>query len=240
MKKDYYLIIDTETTMNDKVADFGAVVVDRHGNIQAQCAVLIRGVFGIDPLFYIKNEKDNSLWSKQGKDRRFDKYNDMLEAGTRMVASVNAVNMWLANVVGKYNPILTAYNLPFDMDKCQKTGIDLTMFENSFCMWRVAFNKYAMTKAYKNFAMSIHAINAPTKLGNCSFQTNAEVMTKFITNQPDLADEPHTALEDIIYYELLILKNMTKAMTKAELLNADLGFDWRKVQLKDHFVAIAA
>ena len=26
MKKDYYLIIDTETTINDKVADFGAVV----------------------------------------------------------------------------------------------------------------------------------------------------------------------------------------------------------------------
>jgi len=40
MKKDYYLIIDTETTMNDKVADFGAVVIDRQGNIQTQCGVL--------------------------------------------------------------------------------------------------------------------------------------------------------------------------------------------------------
>ena len=134
MKKDYYLIIDTETTMSEKVADFGAVVVDRKGNIQTQCGVLVNGVFGIDALFYINGEKENSLWSKQGKDRRFDKYNEMLENGTRMLASVNAINNWLNRVAGKYNPILTAYNLPFDMDKCQKTGIDLTMFENSMLL----------------------------------------------------------------------------------------------------------
>ena len=237
MKKDYYLIIDTETTINDKVADFGAVICDRKGNIADQCGVLVSGVFGIDPLFYIPKEEASSLWSKQGKDRRFTKYNEMLENGTRMLASVNAINNWLAKVAGQYDPILTAYNLPFDMDKCNKTGIDLTIFKNSFCMWRVAFNKYAMTKSYKNFTMQIHAINPPTKLGNCSFQTNAEVMTKFITNNPELVDEPHTALEDIVYYELLILKNMLKNMKKKELLNADLGFDWRKVQLKDHFTA---
>ncbi len=207
-------------------------MVDRKGNIQTQCGVLVNGVFGIDALFYINGEKEKSLWSKQGKDRRFDKYNAMLENGTRMLASVNAINNWLNRVAGKYNPILTAYNLPFDLDKCQKTGIDLTM------MWRVAFNKYAMTKSYKNFAMQIHAINPPTKKGNCSFQTNAEVMTKFVTNNPEMVDEPHTALEDVIYYELLILKNMLKNMTKSELLENDLGFDWRKVQLKNHFKAI--
>ena len=238
MKKDYYLIIDTETTINDKVADFGAVVVDRKGNIADQCGVLVSGVFGIDPLFYIPKEEASSLWSKQGKDRRFTKYNEMLENGARMLASVNAINNWLNRVAGKYNPILTAYNLPFDMDKCNKTGIDLTMFKNSFCMWRVAFNKYALTKSYKNFAMQIHAINPPTKFGNCSFQTNAEIMTKFVTKNPELAEEPHLALEDIVYYELLILKNMLKNMTKSELLENDLGFDWRKVQLKNHFKAI--
>ena len=223
MKKDYYLIIDTETTINDKVADFGAVICDRKGNIVDQCAVLVNGVFGIDPLFYIPKEDASSLWSKQGKDRRFTKYNEMLENGARMLASVNAINNWLNRVAGKYNPILTAYNLPFDMDKCNKTGIDLTMFKNSFCMWRVAFNKYALTKSYKNFAMQIHAINPPTKFGNCSFQTNAEIMTKFVTKNPELAEEPHLALEDIVYYELLILKNMLKNMTKSELLENDLG-----------------
>ena len=124
MKKDYYLIIDTETTINDKVADFGAVICDRKGNIVDQCAVLVNGLFGIDPLFYIAKEEASSLWSNQGKDRRYDRYNEMLENGTRMLASVNAINNWLNRVAGKYNPILTAYNLPFDMDKCNKTGID--------------------------------------------------------------------------------------------------------------------
>ena len=237
MKKDYYLVIDTETTINDKVADFGAVICDRKGNIADQCAVLVSGVFGIDPLFYIANEKEKSLWSKQGKDRRFTKYNEMLENGTRMLASVNAINNWLAKVAGQYDPILTAYNLPFDMDKCNKTGIDLTIFKNSFCMWRVAFNKYAMTKSYKNFTMQIHAINPPTKLGNCSFQTNAEVMTRFILDEPDLQDEPHLALEDIVYYELPILKRLIQTTKKSVFMNPELAFDWRKVQVKDHFIA---
>ena len=238
MKKDYYLIIDTETTINDKVADFGAVVVDRKGNIADQCGVLVSGVFGIDPLFYIPKEEASSLWSKQGKDRRFIKYNEMLENGTRMLASVNAINLWLAQVAGQYDPILTAYNLPFDMDKCNKTGIDLTMFKNSFCMWRAAFNKYAMTKSYKNFTMQIHAINPPTKLGNCSFQTNAEVMARFILDEPDLQDEPHLALEDVVGYELPILKRLIQTTKKSVFMDPELGFDWRKVQLKNHFKAI--
>ena len=238
MKKDYYLVIDTETTINDKVADFGAVICDRKGNIADQCGVLVSGVFGIDPLFYIPKEEASSLWSKQGKDRRFIKYNEMLENGTRMLASVNAINLWLAQVAGQYDPILTAYNLPFDMDKCNKTGIDLTMFENSFCMWRAAFNKYAMTKSYKNFTMQIHAINPPTKLGNCSFQTNAEVMARFILDEPDLQDEPHLALEDVVGYELPILKRLIQTTKKSVFMDPELGFDWRKVQLKNHFKAI--
>ena len=238
MKKDYYLIIDTETTINDKVADFGAVICDRKGNIADQCAVLVSGVFGIDPLFYIANEKEKSLWSKQGKDRRFTKYNEMLENGTRMLASVNAINNWLERTKREYNPILTAYNLPFDMDKCNKTGIDLTIFKNSFCMWRVAFNKYAMTKSYKNFTMQIHAINPPTKLGNCSFQTNAEVMARFILDEPDLQDEPHLALEDVVGYELPILKRLIQTTKKSVFMDPELAFDWRKVQLKNHFKAI--
>jgi len=90
MKKDYYLIIDTETTMSEKVADFGAVVVDRKGNIQTQCGVLVNGVFGIDALFYINGEKENSLWSKQGKDRRFDKYNATFNGETKTIIFPNA------------------------------------------------------------------------------------------------------------------------------------------------------
>ena len=236
-KKDYFLVVDTETTMNDKVADFAAVVVDKKGNIHAQCAVLVRGVFGIDPLFYIAEENPESLWSKQGKDRRFDAYNEMVENGSRMIASVAAINKWLAKAAGKYDPILTAYNLPFDVDKCRKTGIDLDQFRQRFCLWRAAFNKWAFTRKYKNFVVSVHAFNAPTALGNMSYKTNAETMARFIFGQPDLADEPHTALEDVIDYEIPILLKLVNTTKKAQYMNPALGFDWKKVQVRDHFVS---
>ena len=46
-KKHYYLIVDTETTMDEKVADFGAVIIDRKGNIQAQAGILLNGIYNI-------------------------------------------------------------------------------------------------------------------------------------------------------------------------------------------------
>ena len=44
--KHYYIIVDVETTGDDRVADFGAVVVDRKGNIIASLGILVDGIFG--------------------------------------------------------------------------------------------------------------------------------------------------------------------------------------------------
>ena len=67
-----------------------------------------------------------------------------------------------------------------------------------------------------------------------TYQTNAEIMAKFIT-QENLEDEPHTALEDLIGYELPILNKLINTTTKEDFMNPSQGFDWRKVQLKDNF-----
>ena len=233
MKKDIYLLIDTETTTNNLVVDFGAIVVNRKGEILHQCAILINGIFGISSLWY-DTTNSTGIWSKQGTDRRMTKYNTMLDNGSRMIASVNGINRWLERVKGKYNPILTAYNLPFDMNKCDNTGIDLTMFDQRFDLWTASFNRWALTNKYKNFALENHAFNPRTKLGNMTYQTNAEIMAKFIT-QENLEDEPHTALEDLIGYELPILNKLINTTTKEDFMNPSQGFDWRKVQLKDNF-----
>ena len=82
---------------------------------------------------------------------------------------------------GKYNPILTAYNLPFDLNKCQNTGIDLTMFSQRFDLWTASFNKWALTNKYKTFALENHAFNNRTALGNMTYQTNAEIMANPIS-----------------------------------------------------------
>ena len=236
-KKQFFLIVDTETTQDSLVADFGAVVCDRQGRIYSQCGVLLGGIFDKPrkhPLFFDSSAAAGALWSKAGKDKRYARYNKMLQSGSRMLASVAAVNRWLENVQGKYDPILTAYNLPFDKNKCQNTTIDLNIFSNSFCLWSAAYTKWAHTKAYKQFILDAHAFNAPTDLGNMTYQTNAEIMTRFITGNHELPNEPHTALEDVIDYELLILKAYLKNTPKKDLFNIE-PYNWRKVQVKDNF-----
>jgi hypothetical protein len=238
-KKQFFLIVDTETTQDNLVADFGAVVVDRKGKIFAECGVLVAGIFNNQkehPLFFDSSQPSTALWSKHGADKRYNKYMKMLHSGSRMLASVAAINRWLSKVQGKYDPILTAYNLPFDTNKCHNTEIDLTRFRERFCLWSAAFTKWAKTKKFKNFVLKVHGFNTPTDLGNMTYQTNAEIMTRFITGNPDLEDEPHTALEDVIFYELPILQAYLKSTTKKELLNIK-PYNWREVQVKDHFTS---
>lgn len=236
-KKDYFLIVDTETTITDKVADFGAVVCDRKGRVYAQCAILVGGIFNDrenHALFHDKSTAD-SLWSKDRLNVRYSDYDTMIENGLRMMATVPAINRWLDKVKAKYDPYLTAYNLAFDSAKCRNTGIDLDQFtEKRFCLWHLAFGKYAHTKRYRQFILDNHCFNAPTKHGNMSFVTNAEVMTRFVTGQPDLEDEPHTAFEDVMGYELPILVDIVKKTKKSEWQNPK-PFDWRKVQVRDWF-----
>ena len=239
MKKDYFLTIDTETTQDGKVADFAAVISDRKGKVYATCAVLVNGIFTDmenHPLFHIFGDAGD-IWSKAGLPARYNRYNAMVEGGQRMVASVSAINVWLTKALLEYKPYLTAYNLAFDLDKCANTGIDLTGFaDRQFCLWHSAATKWASTKSYRVFIAENHCFNKPTKLGNMSYQTNAEVMARFVLGNPELEDEPHTALEDVLYYELPILNRLVQTSKKKEWLNPT-PFNWRKFQVKDHFTA---
>jgi hypothetical protein len=187
------------------------------------------------PLFH-NYDKADTLWGKATLQARYDRYNAMVQNGSRMVATVAAINSWLAKAVAKYNPTLTAYNINFDEGKCANTGIDLTMFQSRFCLWYAAFTKWGHTKNYRNFVLQVHAFNPPTKLGNMSYKTNAETMCRFVLNKPMLPDEPHTALEDARDYELPILVELLKNKKKKDLLEI-VPYDWRKTQVKDWFVA---
>lgn len=236
-RKDYFLLLDTETTQDNMVADFGAIVVDKKGKIHRECAVLINGIFTDTknhPLFFTSDEK--GIWSKKGQDNRYSAYAKMLEGGTRMLASIGAINRWLDKVNATFNPMLTAYNLSFDVNKCSNTGIDLGQFSQSFCLWHAAVNKWVHTKQYRNFALMVHAFNNPTDLGNMSYKTNAETMARFILDNPSLSDEPHTAIEDVKQYELPILLKLVNTTKKTRYLKPN-PFDWKQVQVKDWFTA---
>lgn len=229
-KKQFFAILDSETTLNDTVADFAIIICDRQGVIHHQCAVMVKDNFDTMPLFYDKNAK--GLWSLEYSKQKREKYNAMLVNGARILASNHAINKWINLAIGKYNPTLTAYNLAFDRSKCHNTGIDLTGFADSFCLWSAAVGNICKTKAYKQFALDNHLFNNPTDFGNMTFKTNAETVTGFLTG--NMTQEPHTALEDAIYYELPILKVILKKKNWKGKIHA---YNWREFQVKDHFIA---
>lgn len=238
--KNYFATIDTETTQDGMVADFASTISDKRGNIVARCAVLVRGIYDAPaehPLFF-DSTATSSIWSRAGQDKRYRQYQTMLDNGSRMLASVPAINSWLAKAAGQYSPILTAYNLPFDLHKCQNTGIDLAVFDRHFCLWSAAYTHWAKSKAYRAFALSCHAFNTPTEKGNMTFKTNAETMARFVLGNPMLEDEPHTALEDIIFYELPILNKLLRRRSVKWLLNELEPYSWQDVQVRDWFKPI--
>jgi hypothetical protein len=229
-KKQFFAILDTETTIENTVADFAIVICDREGKIFNQCAVLIKDHYGKFELFHDKNAND--IWGYGGLEKRKSAYVEMLNSGVRMLASVNAVNNWINQAIGKYNPTLTAYNLAFDLDKCEKTGIQLSGFADKFCLWQASVGNICKTKLFKQFALENHGFNSVTQFGNMTFKTNAEMVCGFINGE--FKDEPHTALEDARDFELPILREVIKKKGWKDKITP---YNWREFQVKDNFVA---
>jgi hypothetical protein len=234
MAKKYFLVLDSETTQDGKIADLGLVVCDRHGNIAYDVGLLV-GDFYLNrekhPLFFTADA--DPLWGKRGLGKRYGKYDQMIADGRRMVASVAAINRLLVKIRLKYNPTLTAYNLAFDAGKAANSGIDLTIFENSFCLWHAAADKYIKRKDFRQFILDNAFFGARTKAGNLAFQTKADVVAKFILGAA-YPDEPHTALEDARDYEVPILVEVIKNKSPKQYMNAP-AYNWRNVQVKDWF-----
>ena len=65
----YYLIVDTETTKQQTVADFGAVVMTRQGQIIEQFGAMVNGHFGKMPLFSDPSADPDAFWSEQSVPR---------------------------------------------------------------------------------------------------------------------------------------------------------------------------
>lgn len=229
-KKQFFAILDTETTINNTVADFAIIIVDRTGKIFNQCAVMVKDHYGTFELFHDKNAND--IWGYAGLERRKNNYVDMLNSGKRMLASVNAINKWIDQAIGKYDPILTAYNLAFDTDKCKNTGINLEGFTNKFCLWGAAVGNICNTKQYKNFVLENHLFNKPTEKGNMTFSTTAESVCGFVKGE--FIIEPHTALEDARDFELPILVEIVK---KKKWQEKNTPYVWRDFQVKNHYQA---
>lgn len=231
-RKKFFLIVDTETTQTDKVADFGAVLVDRQGRVHKECGVLVADFYTDKekhPLFHM----GDFLGGAKNLPKRYDAYNQMLVNGQRMLASVPAVNRWLARVNAEYNPVATAYNRAFDWAKCRNSGIDLDQFGQTFCLWHAAANKWGNSRKYRQFVLDNHYFGNRTDGGHMGYQTKADIMAKFLLG-PEYPDEPHTALEDARDYEAPILAALVKNTSPKEYMNPE-PYNWRNFALRDCF-----
>ena len=236
MPKKYFLIVDTETTQTQKVADLGLVVADKQGNIHGEWGIIIADFYcnrQEHPLFHIFGDT-NDTFSKASLPRRYARYDAMIKDGTRFLGTVNAVNNLLGKIQEKYNPVLTAYNLAFDADKLANSGIDANAFHSRFCLWHAAVAKWGQSKTYRQFVLDQHLLGTRTAHGNMTYTTKADYMAKFVLGNPALAAEPHTALEDARDYELPILAALVKSTPPREYMNAP-GYNWRNHQVKDWF-----
>ena len=212
MNKHYYLIVDTETTKFQTVADFGAVVVDRKGAIIEQFGALVLGHFGQMPLFSDPTADPDAFWSAQSAQRRLKNYDEMLETGERSISSPALINQWLAGINARYAPILTAYNIAFDFGKCRNTRINLGIFNSRFCLMRTAKRKIGVLADYQAFCFDNKLLTKKLRKP----QMTADAMAKYIC--PEIADEPHTALEDARDYEALILSYILRDTTRKKIL----------------------
>jgi hypothetical protein len=213
----YYLIVDTETTQRGTVADFGAVIVTKQGEIVEQFGAMVLGHFGKLPLFSDPSADADAFWSEQSAYRRAKNYDDMLESGERSISSPALINQWLAGIKARYNPTLTAYNLSFDLGKCRNTRINLGIFGSRFCLMKSAKRKIGVLACYQDFCKARGLLTAKLRKPSMT----ADAMAKYIADTEysgSLADEPHTALEDARDYEAMILTHILRDTTRAQIL----------------------
>ena len=156
----------------------------------------------------------------------------MLEDGRRVMASVGAVNRYIQNIIAKYNPTMTAYNLAFDKAKCKNTGIILDDFNSEFCLWHAAIGNICNSKPYRKFIVENHLFSTPTEKGNMTFKTTAEAVAGYIKGNFEI--EPHTAIEDAKDFELPILVDILKKRKWRDKVRA---YNWRNFQVNQHFIA---
>ena len=211
--KHYYLIVDTETTQRGTVADFGAVLMTKQGEIVERFGAMVLNHFGSLPLFSDPTAPDSALWSEQSAKRREKDYYSMLDSGERSISSVGLINQWLAGINARYAPVLTAYNLAFDLGKCRNTRIDLGIFAQSFCLMKAAKRQIGIFADYHDFCYTNNLLTAIRKTPSMT----ADTMAKFILGI-SLEDEPHTALEDAQFYEAPILTKILESVTRKQLL----------------------
>lgn len=200
-RKNYYLVLDTETTntyKNEKgqlethsalVYDIGFQVIDKKGRIYE------KGSYAISEIFYAPELMNTAFYKS-----KLPFYYEELKNGTRENASIFWVRKHLKNIIEKYNIVaVCCYNAQFDYNALNRTIAYLTGSACRFFFWGVEWYdimKMATDtiKRQKSYIAFCEKYGFLTKNGKPQYK--AETYYKYIANNPDFV-EAHRGFQDV-------------------------------------------
>lgn len=205
-KKTFFAILVTEATIENKVADLGIVICDREGHLHNQCAVLIDDNYNHLEIFC--DENLNGALRVACLERRRTNYEEMINARVRIVSNVNTINSWINQVIDKYDPILTAYDLDINSTRCQNTGIDVSNFSERFCFRDAIIDNIRDTEKYIKFAAKNNLADRSGEWFCMDFKEAMENIYWFLFGRRKIIS--NTALEDARDFQIPILASILK------------------------------
>ena len=225
-KKEWYLIIDTETcnTIEQPLPyDIGYAICDRYGNIVVERSYMVAEMF--------IEHKD--LMKSAYFAEKIPKYWEDFKNGTREMKTLLNIRKQIHADMKQYNvKKVGAYNMGFDkralnndVRYCSKSFFRwfFPFGTEYFCIWHMACQTILNTTSYIKFALQNGLVSDKDNI-----LTSAECCYKFITKDIDFIEE-HTGLEDVrIEVEILAECYATHKKMSKEINSAC----WRLPQRK--------
>lgn len=232
MKIENILVFDTETTGDmgaPLIYDFGYRIISPNGAVLFSFNCLVGEVF-----------TNNFVMQRAFYSDKVREYKRLVMAGEMHLLPFKKVISGFVNNARKYKVgIIAAYNIAFDLKAIQAT-MKMTYYEGYnkkildklisqknkkvLCIWNLACETILNTDEYRLFADE-HNLKKDT--GN--YQTNAEVVYRYITQNPEFI-EAHTALADVDIEIQILLHALT---FHSPVLSYGPKYScWQKIQVK--------
>ena len=226
MKKDYYLVLDTETcnTLEQPLPyDIGWCVCDRYGNIFQERSFVVAEIF-LD----MKDVMQSAYYAE-----KIPQYWDDIKNGSREIRSMwNIRKLMLDDMKVYHIKEVGAYNMGFDkralnnIIRYVSKSFKRWWFPfgtKYFCIWNMACDTILNRASYINFATKNGFISASDNI-----LTSAECAYRYLTDSINFI-ESHTGLEDVkIEVEIMAYCYRQHKKFEREINSAC----WRKVQRK--------
>ena len=218
------MIIDTETanSVNQPLPyDIGYQIIDNDSG-----ETLVERSFVVAEIFLDKDLMTSAYYAE-----KVPKYWDDIKAGKRQMKKLLNIRKIIWADMKEFDCYhIGAYNMGFDKKATNNntryiTASFLRWFfpykATYFCIWNMACSSILSTPGYINFCKR-HGFISPS--GN--IQTSAEVVYKYITNNPDYKEQ-HTGLEDVKIEKEIYIKCLDSGMKYDDTISFNC---WRKVQ----------